>query len=598
MLPIPKRLLIPARIQSKQQGGFVLALTIILILGVTAISVSTLFNSKTGRMSAANYESKLKNFAAADGMVTLLSQDLINGNGAKYIDWTRYGKINGKVWTGLPGTTIKDLKNRMVTQPTPNLPTPGWTITSNYLGKQVSFDDYGTIWYGYIIPPYTGNYTFITRSDDASNFYLSQDTSKINVFTATPICSLATWVYNWPTSGSAVSAPQSLIAGKRYYFEYLVKEGTGFDVGQMGWDGPNGLSERPITGSYISEYSTDADWNGTLNVGGIPVRYRILGNGRDNFSINVEAITTKIGNSKDTVVRTPLTQSLSMVAQATSPPLTLDMPVIYYDYLSDKTNPEFNQNGWGTPNMTLGTFQNMVNKKLTDFTSYDASYFNRVTIGKPTKSSNFVPNRSCGLNMWFKDWVNMPKVFRYNAGDDCSQTISDPTGDAWRNVKRKSTLTFTLDPSQGKNVYTYSRMGDVATSNPATNKCGQAEFFPLDAFGKDPATSSHNYGFCMEMHTTFTHQSGLIFEFTGDDDTWVYINDSLVIDLGGVHASENKSLVLDELPLSFGKTYNFDFFQCERMETNSICRIVTNIKMQNALGKPQSNWRRDYGNMN
>jgi fibro-slime domain-containing protein len=583
--------------KASRQGGFVLALTIIFILGVTAISVGTLFNSKTGRMSAANYEMKLQNFLAADGMVTLLTQEIINGNGSKYIDMTRYGKINGKVWTGLPGNSVLDLKNRIKVQPIPDLPSGGWQINSNYLGKQVNFDNYGTIWYGYLIPPYTGNYTFITRSDDASNFYLSKDTSKIDIFKATPICSLASWVSSWPTGGTAVSKPQSLVAGQRYYFEYLVKEGGGFDIGQMGWDGPNGFSERPITGRYLSEYSSDPDWGGTFKVGSLPVRYQVLGNGTDNFRVKVEAISTRAGNSKDTTVRTPLNQSINMAATSPTPPATMDMPVIYYDYLADKSNPEFNQNGWGTPNMNLGVFKNMVNTKLTSFTSIDANYFGRTTIGKPSKSGAFIPNRSCGLNMWFRDWVDTKNVFRYAAGDNCSQTIFDASGDAWRNVKRKSNITFNLDASQGKHVYVYSRMGNVATANPATNMRGEAEFFPLDAFGQDPAFSGHNYAFCLEMHTTFTHQSGLIFEFTGDDDTWVYINDSLVIDLGGVHASENAILVLDNLPLEFGLTYNFDFFQCERMQVNSISRIATNIKMKPALGKPVANWRRDYGSM-
>jgi fibro-slime domain-containing protein len=581
--------------QASRQGGFVLALTIIFILGVTAISVGTLFNSKTGRMSAANYEMKLQNFLAADGMVTLLTQEIINGNGGKYIDASRYGKINGKVWTGLPGNSVHDLKNRIKVQPIPDLPSGGWQINSNYLGKQVNFDNYGTIWYGYLIPPYTGNYTFITRSDDASTFYLSKDTSKIDIFKTNPTCSLATWVSSWPTGGTAVSKPQSLVAGHRYYFEYLVKEGGGFDIGQMGWDGPNGLSERPITGRYLSEYSSDPDWSGTFKVGALPVRYQVLGNGTDNFRVKVEAVSTRMGNSKDTTVRTPLNQSINMAATAPTPPATMDMPVIYYDYLSDRSNPEFNQGG--APNMNLGVYKNMVNNKLTSFTSIDANYFGRTTIGKPTKSAAFIPNRSCGLNMWFRDWVDTKNVFRYAAGDNCSQTIFDASGDAWRNVKRKSNLTFTLDPSQGKHVYVYSRMGNVATANPATNMRGEAEFFPLNAFGQDPAFSGQNYGFCLEMHTTFTHQSGLIFEFTGDDDTWVYINDSLVIDLGGVHASENATLVLDNLPLEFGQTYNFDFFQCERMQVNSICRIVTNIKMKPSLGKPVANWRRDYGSM-
>ncbi len=568
----------------KQQKGYVLAFTIILIMGVTAISLGILFNSKTGKMSASNYKNKLQNFLAADGMVTLLTQEIINGNGAKYIDMTRNGKINGHVWIGLAGNEVKQITDIMKIKPNPDL-----KVTSNYLGKQVIADNYGTKWFGYLIPPFTGNYTFFARSDDASEFHLSSDTTSKNL---TLVCYQPTWVYDWPTSGSGVSAPQALVAGKRYYFEFFQKQGNGFATGQMGWDGPNLFSERPITGRYLSEYTSDLDWDSVFNVGGLPVRYRVLGNGADMFNINVEAITTKIGNSKDTVFRTPLNQNISLMAKASAPPKQLSLRVIYYDYLSGGSNPEFNRP------VDLGVFQGMVKPTLTDSTTTDAGYFGRKYIGKPTRTGTYFNNRSCGLNMWFKDWVVTKNVYRYGPGDNCSNTTFNAVGNSWLNVKRYDSLTFTLNASQGKNAYVFSQMGNYNTGNAVTSFRGDtSEFFPLDGFGRDPAFSAHNYGFCMEMHTTFTHQSGLIFEFTGDDDAWVYIDNKLVIDMGGVHPASNSILVLDNLTLEYGKTYNFDFFQCERQMMNSSSRIVTNIKMKPSLGKPVANWRRDYGSM-
>lgn len=576
----------------KSQKGFVLAFTIIITLGIAAIFLGTIYNSKTGRMTTANYKNKLANFLAADGMVTLLAQEIINGKGNKYIDMTRYGKINGHVWTGLPGLTIKDLQNRMISQPNPNL-----YVTTNYLGKQVIADNYGTKWFGYLIPPMTGNYTFTTRGDDATSFYLSSDTSKANL-SKSPICSLATWVYDWPTAGSAVSKSQSLIAGKRYYFEFLQKQAGGFATGQMGWDGPNQLSERPITGRYLSEYSSDPQWNGTFKVGNIPVRYRVLGNGHDIFNIAVEGVSTRAGNTADTLFRTPLSQSISMLAPAAAPPATMKMKVIFYDFRSTgNAKREFN---WGidASGPGFGVKTGMVNATLTDFTPTDAAYFGRTTIGKPTRSNNFIANRSCGLNRWFKDWTTVNNIYRYTDNGNCSVTDWDAAGDLWFNVKYKEELTFTLDTAQGKNVYVYSRMGNYNTGVAATSWRGDpSEFFPLDSKGHDPAGSGHNYGFCMEMHTTFTHRSGLIFEFTGDDDAWAFVNNKLEIDLGGIHPAENRMLVLDNLDLTYGQTYNFDFFQCERHQIRSSTRIVTNITSQQTLGAPVVHWRRDYGSV-
>jgi fibro-slime domain-containing protein len=583
-LPIPIKF--PKRMLN--QKGFVLAITILLILGVTAISVGTMFNSKTGRMSASNYKNKLQNFTAADGLVTLLTQELINGKGAKYIDTSRYGMIKGQVWVGLPGTAVKDIKNKMITQPIPDL-----NVTSKYLGNDVNFDNYGVKWYGYLIPPATGNYTFTTRSDDASNFYLSTDTSVANLSTS-PLCSLATWVYSWPSSGSGVSQPIPLIGGNRYYFTYWQKEGNGVDLGQMGWDGPDYFSERPITGKYLSQYSSDPVWDTTVMVGNLPVNYTVLGNGVDNFRITTEAITTKPGNSSDTIFRTPLKQTVSLKGAVIKPPSTLVMKAIYYDYLTDGSNPEFDKSNEGLVR------SGMVNATITDSTSTDAVYFSKAYIGKPTKSGTNYKNRGCGLNMWFKDWVNTVNVYKYAAGseDDCTTKIFDATGDAWKNTKIKDSLVFKLDTTQGAHTYVYSMMGNYNTGNPETSWRGDAtEFFPLDKYGKDPVGSTHNYSFCMELHSTFTHQSGLIFEFTGDDDAWVFINNKLVIDLGGMHVAANDMLYLDDLPLNFGQTYNFDFFQCERHRVNSSTRIATNIQMAGQIGPPVANWRRDYGSL-
>lgn len=104
-------------------------------------------------------------------------------------------------------------------------------------------------------------------------------------------------------------------------------------------------------------------------------------------------------------------------------------------------------------------------------------------------------------------------------------------------------------------------------------------FFPIDGQLLGNENRSHNYHFTYQIHTDFTYQPGQVFNFTGDDDVWVFINKNLVVDLGGIHGAESGNVNLDTLNLIAGNTYDFDFFFAERHTTESNLRIETSIKL-------------------
>lgn len=107
-------------------------------------------------------------------------------------------------------------------------------------------------------------------------------------------------------------------------------------------------------------------------------------------------------------------------------------------------------------------------------------------------------------------------------------------------------------------------------------------FFPLDGKGFGDEGNSHNFHFTTEIHTQFRYKGGEVFNFTGDDDVWIFINNQLLVDLGGVHGAKSASVDMDmkaaAAGLTKGEVYPFDMFQAERHTSESNFRADTNLE--------------------
>lgn len=132
--------------------------------------------------------------------------------------------------------------------------------------------------------------------------------------------------------------------------------------------------------------------------------------------------------------------------------------------------------------------------------------------------------------------------------------------------------------------------------SPGTYTYASSAFFPIDGQLYGNEGNSHNYHFTYAITTTFgyTKGAGQTFDFTGDDDVWVYFDNLLGIDLGGVHGAQSASVNLDTLFDAAGGrdtgNYTLNFFFAERHTTESNLRITTSLALQsnNEVPEPAS----------
>lgn len=164
-----------------------------------------------------------------------------------------------------------------------------------------------------------------------------------------------------------------------------------------------------------------------------------------------------------------------------------------------------------------------------------------------------------------------------HGADDFNQWYNDVDG---VNIPYVVALHFV----QSGSVYTF------AATIGNTGGVPDVSYFPLDGLGfNDTAQAAdgkmHNFSFTTEIHTAFTYNGGETFTFKGDDDVWVFINNKLAIDLGGIHAQETQSVNLDaqaaNLGISKGNSYPLAVFNAERHVVQSNFRIDTSLTFTN-----------------
>jgi hypothetical protein len=159
------------------------------------------------------------------------------------------GTVNYERFNGISGTDISSLTN---SSNFPDNPSFSGTLTSLDAPNNVG-NNYGSRIYGYIEAPQTGTYYFTITGDDHSYFYLSSDEDPSNSL-------LRAYFNGWtnPTQFNKYTTQRStainLVAGERYYFQVLHKEGNGGDHVQVYWETPSNATPTIVPGTNLSPY--------------------------------------------------------------------------------------------------------------------------------------------------------------------------------------------------------------------------------------------------------------------------------------------------------------------------------------------------------
>jgi fibro-slime domain-containing protein len=183
-----------------------------------------------------------------------------------------------------------------------------------------------------------------------------------------------------------------------------------------------------------------------------------------------------------------------------------------------------------------------------------------------------ISNLRTGLVQSTLDGDKNPDYIGSGGGDGAAGGIANTTSfDQWYNdvpgINLSTPYTITLD--------------NTITSDPNVFTFADSSFFPIDNLLFGNQGRGHNYHFTYEIHSQFTYLGGEDFTFTGDDDLWLFIDNRLAVDLGGVHGAATGSVDLDTFGgLTVGNNYDFDLFFAERHTTESNFRIDTSILLE------------------
>ena len=201
-------------------------------------------------------------------------------------------------------------------------------------------------------------------------------------------------------------------------------------------------------------------------------------------------------------------------------------------------------------------------------------------------------------------------AYLFGGTDDKAVTNYEPTGGLLTLDKEDGYYGFNAD-SQYAAYDKTSKKFNLSPQNYCANQTDTPCFTP---FGND--TKDNKYSFGMNLGADFympkdgkVNNQDMVFDFTGDDDVWVFIDGVLVLDLGGIHQALGGKINFAAGKITYDKTqrygnppattiteafanagekwnskpyetHHLSFFYLERGDGGSNCKISFNLPVK------------------
>lgn len=279
----------------------------------------------------------------------------------------------------------------------------------------------------------------------------------------------------------------------------------------------------------------------------------------------------------------------------TTPPY-IEVPVNYYDFI------HYNHTGSGDGYMTNDFINQMIandpecegrvaaDHGFPDFQRWGGSgcdgmvYDTLDKDGKPvlksiqTKCTNNPPNSpyayhhlSCGgsYHYWYRYTPNVNRIVKSHL----RLFLYDKENGIYRFDSAAPCSDFKCDA------------GAIWAQTASGEKMPKGNFVPINKSGYCEGVTCDQYdvgGFTTEIKTYFQYKGGEKLTFEGNDDVWVFLNNKLFVDLGGMQGSRTKTGELaskkykdsgrnydPDFDVYEGGIYNVTLFNAERMMTGS-----------------------------